>query len=259
VVAVAAAAALLADGGLANAADISLPPANAKADYQLGGAYPPPSGVQVVSRDRTASPAAGLYNICYVNGYQTQPNETDWWKANHDNLLLKDGDGAYVEDKEWGENLFDIRTSDNRDALAAIVGGWIDGCATKGFKAVEIDNFDSFSRSGGLVSQDDALAYAQLLIDAAHARGLAIAQKNAAELASVGKDHGFDFAVAEQCGRWDECGAYVDAYGANVIVIEYRRQDFDKACQQFGWQLSIILRDVPLVPAGSGGYVYDAC
>ena len=52
-----------------------LPPHNANVDYQLGGAYAPPTGVEIVSRDRHATPAAALYSICYVNGFQIQPNE----------------------------------------------------------------------------------------------------------------------------------------------------------------------------------------
>ena len=75
------------DAGAAVA--FTLPPVNAKFDYQIGGPYTPPSGVQVVSRDRTAAPAAGLYNICYINAFQVQPDEVTWWQQNHDDLLLQ--------------------------------------------------------------------------------------------------------------------------------------------------------------------------
>ena len=99
---------ILTRAGTADAATYTLPPANAKFDYQIGAAYTPPSGVKVVSRDRTASPAAGLYNICYVNVFQTQPDEIAWWQANHDDLLLRDSSGNYVIDGDWGENLIDV-------------------------------------------------------------------------------------------------------------------------------------------------------
>src|ERR1043165_73522 len=39
------------DGG--TPAEVTLPPVNGKVDYQLGGAYTPPTGVTIVSRDRT--------------------------------------------------------------------------------------------------------------------------------------------------------------------------------------------------------------
>ena len=42
-------------------------------DYQLGGDRPVPDHVGIVVRDRTSEPLAGVYNICYVNGFQTQP------------------------------------------------------------------------------------------------------------------------------------------------------------------------------------------
>src|SRR5947207_11288634 len=65
-------------------AAVTVPPANAAFDYQIGEPYRPPAGVRVVSRDHDASPAAGLYNICYVNGFQTQTEAAQWWQANHD-------------------------------------------------------------------------------------------------------------------------------------------------------------------------------
>ena len=59
----------------APAGQLTLPSVNGAVDYQLGGAYPPPAGVTIVSRDRTAERADGVYTICYVNGFQIQPDE----------------------------------------------------------------------------------------------------------------------------------------------------------------------------------------
>jgi len=243
----------------AHADAVAAPPANAMFDYQIGEAYRPPSGVRVVSRDRESSPAAGLYNICYVNAFQTQPHEVQWWQDNHDDLLLKDDDGNYVVDGEWNEILLDVSSARKRAAVAAIVNDWIDGCADDGFDAVEPDNLDSWTRSDGHLDEDDAVAFASLLTAHAHAAGLAIGQKNTAELADAGPEIGFDFAVAESCGRFDECDAYTDAYGAKVIVIEYRRQDFRAACDGWGSTLSVVLRDRDVTAPGSATYVYDAC
>ena len=53
------------------AATVALPPTNGQFDYQIGGAYPPLSSVSIVDRDRSASPVADRYNICYVNAFQT--------------------------------------------------------------------------------------------------------------------------------------------------------------------------------------------
>jgi glycosyl hydrolase family 114 len=196
-------------------AAVTLPPAHAKFDYQIGGAYTPPAGVQVVTRDRTAAPAAGLYNICYVNAFQVQPGEQGQWAAD---LLLRDAKGNLVIDEDWGEPLLDLRTADKRTRIAAKVNGWIDGCAAKGYRAIEPDNYDSYTRSNGL-----------------------------------------DFAVAEECGQYDECGDYIDAFGNNVIVIEYTDSGRRTACSQYGGTLSIVQRDVDVSVPGDPGYVRKTC
>jgi len=236
----------------------TLPPANGGFDYQLGEAYPPPSGVDVVARDRRASPTPDLYDICYVNGFQTQPDERSFWLDDHPDLLLRDASGDPVIDPDWDEYILDVTTPAKRASLAGIVGGWIDGCADDGFDAVEIDNLDTYARSGGLVSPDHAVAFMRMLADRAHARGLPIAQKNAAELLDRRAEMGADFAISEECNRYDECGDYTAVYGDQVYVIEYRRADFDAGCRDFP-ELSIVLRDLPLRAPAAAGYVYDGC
>ncbi|GAA2515166.1 endo alpha-1,4 polygalactosaminidase [Winogradskya humida] len=236
------------------------PPANGTFDYQIGGAYTPPAGVSVVSRDRTSNVAAGLYNICYVNAFQAQPDDNSWWKANHPELLLKDASGNLVIDKDWNEILLDFSTAAKRAALTTVVGEWIDGCATKGFQAVEPDNLDSYTRSKGLLTESQAIAYAASLTAYAHGKGLAVGQKNTADLSTANaKQAGFDFAVAEECADFDECENYTATYGNNVIVIEYTQSEFTKACSAFGSKLSIVLRDVDVTTPGSGSYVFKSC
>ncbi|WP_030442726.1 endo alpha-1,4 polygalactosaminidase [Actinoplanes subtropicus] len=244
----------------AGAAAWAPPPANAPFDYQIGGPYTPPAGVKVVSRDHDASPAAGIYNICYVNAFQAQTEAASWWQTNHPDLLLHDKNGNVVVDKDWNEMLLDISTAAKRSALTTIVGGWLNGCASKGFKAVEPDNLDSWTRSGGLLTEAQAVAYATSLSAYAHGKGLAIGQKNTAELSTAqSRQIGFDFAVAEECADFDECQAYTATYGNHVIVIEYSQSGFTKACKGYGSSLSIVLRDVDVAVPGSGSYVFKTC
>ncbi|MDX2021939.1 MAG: endo alpha-1,4 polygalactosaminidase [Deltaproteobacteria bacterium] len=244
-------------GGAPDAA-VTLPPANASFDYQIGGPYTPPSGVKVVSRDREAPIASGLYNICYVNGFQAQPQDESWWLSKHPQLVLKDASGAPVKDTEWNELIFDTRTESSRSQLVAIVGGWIEKCAQDGFDAVEIDNLDSYGRSKGLLTQEQNVAFMALLSKKAHAHGLAAAQKNSTDLVGRRAQMGTDFAVAEECNRYDECDVYRNAYGDRVFVIEYRKADFDKGCKAHPG-LSIVLRDLGVSPAGAAGYVFEGC
>jgi hypothetical protein len=244
-------------GGGGGAA-MKMPPPNARFDYQLGGAYTLPGGVQIVSRDREAQPATGAYNICYVNGFQIQPSEESMWLADHPDLVLRDSAGNPVIDADWDEMLIDISTPAKRTAVAGVVGGWIKGCASAGYDALEIDNLDTFSRSGGRLTEANAIAMMRMFSDVAHEHGLAVAQKNSAELVGNKTAMGTDFVVAEECNTYSECGDYMDAYGEHVIVIEYTQTDFNRGCSQFPG-LSIVLRDRNLKTPGQSGYVFADC
>ena len=102
------------------AGSLVLPPLDGKLDYQLGGAYTPPAGVTIVSRDRTASPGAGLYNICYINGFQIQPDELSMWMTQHPTLLLRDAANALVIDTDWNEVVIDTALSYDDRMLAVL-------------------------------------------------------------------------------------------------------------------------------------------
>jgi hypothetical protein len=241
---------------------VKLPPVGARPDYQLGGAYAPSGKVRIVTRDRSAVPAKGRYGICYVNAYQTQVGEEDQWVGANADLVLRDAAGRPVVDADWGEQLLDTSTASKRGRLAAIVGGWIAGCARAGYSAVEPDNLDSWTRSRSLLTKSDNLAFARLLVARAHKAGLAIAQKNAAEVTKQGHAIGFDFAVAEECQVWKECGSYTRYYGRHVIEIEYNDQPlaaFTKACRLRGRTISIVRRDRDLVAKGQPGYYARWC
>jgi len=243
------------DGG---AGAVTLPPSDGKFDYQLGGPYAPPAGVAIVSRDRSATPAAGLYNICYINGFQIQTDETSFWMTSHPDLILQDSQGHPVVDTAWNEMLIDVSTPAKRTAVAAIVAGWIDACQAAGFDAIEIDNLDSYSRSQGLLVADDNVAAMGLFSAAAHHDGLAIAQKNSTELVPRRVEMATDFVTAEECNRYSECATYFSSYGDHVLMVEYRQSDFTAGCTAYPGT-SLVLRDLDLVPAGSSGYVFQLC
>lgn len=238
-------------------------PVGVGVDYQLGGAYPPADGVGMVARDSTEQPADGVWSICYVNGFQTQPGESEEWLAERPELILH-VDGEPLADPNWpDEYVLDTSTPAKRLAIMGVIGPVIDGCSDAGFSAVEIDNLDSFSRSDERLSFEDNLALAELFAERAHADGLAIGQKNAAEMSSELRDSvGFDFAVAEECHRFAECAAYTDVYGQSVIDIEYAddlRGSFADVCADPETPGSVVLRDRDLVPQGEPGYVFELC
>ncbi|WP_137933091.1 endo alpha-1,4 polygalactosaminidase [Mesorhizobium comanense] len=234
-------------------------PANAVADYQLGGAYEPPAGVNVVVRDSSAAPASGLYSICYVNGFQTQP--ATQWPAD---LLVADRAGQPLADPDWpDEYLLNISSQKLRQRILGRLTETISRCARAGFNAAEFDNLDSYTRSKGALKKADALALALLLVRTAHESGLAAGQKNTPQLTEKDRQGiGFDFAIAEECHRYDECKAYTRFYGNKVIDIEYTdnlRGSFSDVCADPTIPRNTILRDRKLSPATHRQYHFEHC
>ena len=248
-----------------------LPHAGTGFDYQIGGDYPLPSGVRVVSRDWFSgkSPRTG-YGICYVNAFQTQadepgvdrPDERSNWPANL--VLTRLGD-----DPNWGgEYLVDISTSAKRAAAARHLKPMITRCRRKGFRAVEFDNLDSWTRFDGTplgklvpFGRAEAIDFARRVTVLAHQAGLAAAQKNTVELRRrvSRKVIGFDFAISESCGRFDECADYRAAFGNLVFDIEYDAAGMAKACRSIGARASVVRRDRNVSRPDSASYRYGRC
>lgn len=239
-----------------------LPPVAGAFDYQLGGAYDV-RGLAVVVRDASAAPLAGAYNVCYVNGFQTQPGTGDEWLAKRLTALLRDADGSPVVDPDWpDEYVLDPSTDAQRAVILDAMGPLIAGCARSGFDAVEVDNFDSYIRFDDRIDEGGALELARSYSSRAHAEGLAIGQKNAAESTRAGLDVGFDFAVAEECAAFYECGSYSRAYGPHVLQIEYTDNlpaPFNLVCEAADRAPLTILRDRELLPRDAAGHVYAQC
>ena len=261
---VGATAAVAALAGCATPTSLSSLPTGTGFDYQLGGSYAPPSGVKILTRDSTANPVSGLYNICYVNGFQTQSEDKSLWLTKHPTLVLRSAASNPVFDPGWpDEMILDVSSPAKRAGIASVMDAAIDRCEAKGFQAVEFDNLDSYSRSHHAFTLAADVAMAKLFVERAHADGLAAGQKNTAELGARGRDQvHFDFAVAEECYRYDECGAYTKVYGARVLDIEYTddlRGTFAHDCAAGAMPPMTILRDRDLVPKGNKNYVYERC
>lgn len=249
-------------------ATVRLPPTSGGFDYQLGGAYAPTEPVAVVVRDVTAEPLPGAYNVCYVNGFQTQPGDAGLWREERGELLLRDGDGAVVIDPNWpDEYILDPSSESSRGAIFGFIAPLISECAEKGFDAVDLDNLDIASRftdaAHGRIDPAGVTALAGMYVQRAHDEGLAIGQKNAAEMADAGRRQiGFDFAVAEGCAAYGECAAYAEVYGEHVLQIEYTDNlptGFEAVCASADRAPLTILRDRPLSTPDGVDYAYEQC
>jgi hypothetical protein len=246
----------------ASPTSVTLPPVHGRFSYQISGAYAPAAGVSIVDRDHTDAADPTRYSICYVNAYQAQADATGWWRAQHPELLLHDSAGQLVVDEQWDEPLLDISTAARRDGVLAVVGGWLDECARRGYRAVEADNLDSYTRSRGRLSVADVLAFGRLLAARAHHAKLSLGQKNAGELSAQAHRAGFDFAIAEECQVYSECDAYTDVYGRALIEIEYTDQPtaaFDTACRLRGATTSVVLRDRQVSTPDDAAHVERWC
>ena len=104
----------------------------------------------------------------------------------------------------------------------------------KGFDAVEPDNIEIHTNDTGFpITYADQFAYARWLADEAHARGLAIGLKNAADMVADALPF-FDFAITEDCfvqGWCDQVLPFIAA-GKAVFAAEYTDTgvDFQAAC-----------------------------
>lgn len=229
-------------------------------DYQLGGSYEPADDVQILVRDRTSEPDPDRYSICYVNGFQTQPEELDQWP---EQALLHTQD-KLVFDAGWpDEALLDTRTPESRSLILERVTPWITGCADSGFDAVEFDNLDTYTRSAGALTREGNLELAKQFVAVAHNNELAAGQKNAAEDAqNLKAKAGFDFAVAEECAAYEECSEYSEVYGSQLIDIEYTDQlprTFDQMCAHRSTPESTVLRDRDLATPDDLSYIRQSC
>lgn len=129
-------------------------------------------------------------------------------------------ESALGNENGWpGERWLDIR----RPELRPILEARLDLCRDKGFDGVEVDNIDGYSNNTGFpLTAADQLAFNTFLAEAAHTRGLSIGLKNdveqAAELEPL-----FDWAINEECARYEECGLllpFIEA-GKAVFHVEY--------------------------------------
>jgi len=180
----------------------------------------------------------GTKVICYISvgSYENWRSDATQFPQE---VIGKDYEG-------WsGEKWLDIRRI---DLLAPIMLARLERCAAKGFDGVEPDNMEVVGNATGFpLTAADQLRYALWLADEAHARGLAIGQKNAPalvmELVNV-----YDFAITEDCfayGWCDQMKPYIEA-GKPVLASEYTDMDINfvgacKVAKELG--LSIILKE----------------
>jgi hypothetical protein len=119
-----------------------------------------------------------------------------------------------------GEKWLDIR---NLDVLGPILEARMDLCKAKGFDGVEPDNVDAYANDTGFpLTYADQIRFNTFLANAAHTRGLSVGLKNDVDQIKD-LEPLFDWALNEECFRYNECDAlapFVKA-GKTVLQVEY--------------------------------------
>lgn len=182
--------------------------------------------------------ARGKKVICYISVGSYE----DWRPDKNQfppELLGKDYEG-------WpGEKWLDIRRIEE---LGPIMRARFDLCKAKGFDAVEPDNIEIYAADTGFpLSYADQLRYAAWLANEAHARGLAIGLKNAADQVKDLLPY-FDFAITEDAFYYGWAAhmlPFIEA-GKPVFAAEYTDvgttlQDFCAQAQEM--RISAILKN----------------
>lgn len=156
--------------------------------------------------------AAGKRVICYFSAGSRE----DWRPdaaAFPASVIGKPLDG-------WpGEAWLDVRAA----AVRSVMSARLDLAKSKGCDAVEPDNVDGYSNASGFpLTANDQLDFNRFLAAGAHARGMSVALKNDLDQAAalVGD---FDFALNEECFKYDECGLLspFTKAGKAVLQVEY--------------------------------------
>ncbi len=207
------------------------PPVKIKWQIQLQGKLSPDYSADLYDYDLFDTPvttirqlhAHGKHVICYFSA-----GSSENWRPDFGKFLPSDMGKSM---SGWpGEKWLDIRSQNVRTVMQARM----DLAKQNGCDGVDPDNVDGYSNKTGLpLTAADQVDYDRFLADEAHKRGLAVGLKNNVDqiksLVSL-----FDFAVNEQCFRYDECSKitpFITA-GKPVLNIEYNKKYVNSTTQR---------------------------
>ena len=187
-------------------------------------------GVQMYDIDLFDNPAsqvaaihaAGARAVCYIDAGTWENWRPD--AGAFPSSVLGNNNG-------WpGEKWLDIRQV---SILGPIMTARVALCAQKGFDGVEFDNVDGYTNPTGFpLTAQDQLNYNEFLANLAHSYGLAVALKNDGGQVKQLLPY-FDFAIAESCFDYSECGLYSPFVSAGKAVFETQYTDNGWTTSQF--------------------------
>ncbi len=179
-----------------------------------------------------------IYVVCYFSGGSSE----DWRPDFEDFPSKVKGKGL---DGWPGEKWLDVREV---DILARIMGKRMDIAVEKGCDAIDVDNMDGFTNDTGFsLSYEDQLVYNKTIASEAHKRNLGVGLKNdLIQIEDLVDD--FDFAVNEQCFKYQECHhlfPFIEK-GKPVWGIEYKIKASEFCEQSVEWGFDTIQKKLEL-------------
>ena len=169
--------------------------------------------------------------ICYFNAGAYEPYRID--SDNFPTEVLGNIMNGW-EDEKW----LDIA---HYKKFAHIMQKRLDMAVEKKCDGVEPDNISGYQENTGFhLTYENQLQYNKWLANEAHKRGLAIALKNDGEQV-IDLVNDFDFAIVEECFKYNECDPYKKFTQKNkaVLGVEYELdiKDFCKEAinMNFSW------------------------
>jgi hypothetical protein len=151
-----------------------------------------------------------------------------------------------------GEKWLDVRNGTVRNIMLSR----LDLAKSKGCDGVEPDNVDGYANNSGFnLSKQDQINFLTFLANESHKRGMTIALKNATDLVTT-LVSSFDFAVVEECFKYNECEAYSPFILQNKAVLnaEYSAYSTSICSRAKTLKFSTVFFNLDL-----NGTVYNPC
>ncbi len=172
--------------------------------YQLTGLLQarPPSIYIIDMFEHSASKIKELKNSGHTVICSVSAGTVENWNADA-NRFPAEAIGQNVSGSN-SEKWLDTRNT----AVRSIMLARLDLARDKGCHGIDFDNVDGFTNATGFsLTKENQLEYNQYLAFAAHDRYLILSLNNVPELAPI-QANIFDFAIAEDCFKYNECSAY---------------------------------------------------
>ncbi|OUM57102.1 glycoside hydrolase family 114 protein, partial [Piromyces sp. E2] len=159
----------------------------------------------------------GQKAVCYFSGGEIDSKTNDYKDFVKADLII-------YNKRHWENYFIDIR---KLNKLKPLIKNRLKRALKYGCDAVEVDNINTPRRYEKSITEKDSIKYAKMVAETAHEVGLSIGLKNSPEHTHVLEPY-FDFAIVENCAKYDEC-KYFQVFTRNnkaVFTVHYSNRGY---------------------------------